>query len=244
MDNTLYVSLSRQMALQHELDVIANNVANVDTAGFKVESLTMQEQPEALPADGSGPSLVKFVLDSGVVRDFGQGALKETGGPLNLAIDGEGFFRITTAAGERYSRDGRFTMDAQGRIVTASGDPVQGDGGDIVLDPTRGEPKIAQDGTVSQRGQIVARISLVNFANLSALSKAGNGYYANVSNLQPQAASAARIRQGMLESSNVEPITQMTRLIEVTRAYENISKMIQNTADLSSKSIDKLGRLN
>jgi flagellar basal-body rod protein FlgF len=244
MDNTLYVSLSRQMALQHELDVIANNVANVDTAGFKVESLTMQEQPEALPADGSGPSLVKFVLDSGVVRDFGQGALKETGGPLNLAIDGEGFFRITTAAGERYSRDGRFTMDAQGRIVTASGDPVQGDGGDIVLDPTRGEPKIAQDGTVSQRGQIVARISLVNFANLSALSKAGNGYYANVSNLQPQAAAAARIRQGMLESSNVEPITQMTRLIEVTRAYENISKMIQNTADLSSKSIDKLGRLN
>jgi len=244
MDNTLYVGLSRQMTLQHELDVLANNVANVDTAGFKVESLTVQDDPRSLPAQDSGPRMVNFVLDTGVVRDFGQGALKATAGPLNLAIDGEGFFRVSTAAGERYTRDGRLAMDAQGRIVTASGDPVQGDGGDITLDPTKGEPKIAQDGTVSQNGQIVARISLVGFANLSALSKDGAGYYRNVSNLQPQTSTTARVRQGMLEASNVEPITQMTRLIEVTRAYENISRMIENTSSLSSKSIDKLGSLN
>lgn len=244
MDNTLYVSLSRQMTLQHELDVISNNVANVNTTGFKAESLTVQDDPQALPAPDSGPRVVNFVLDTGVVRDFSQGALKQTGRPLNLAIDGEGFFRVSTPQGERYTRDGSFTMDAQGRIVTAAGDPVQGDGGDITLDPTRGEPTIAQDGTVSQAGQIVAHINLVNFTSLSALSKAGDGYYANVSNLQPQTTTSARIRQGMLESSNVEPITQMTRLIEVTRAYENITRMMSNTSDLSTKSIDKLGSLN
>ena len=130
MDNTLYVSLSRQMTLQHELDVIANNVANVNTTGFKAESLTVQDSPQVLPAPDSGPRVVNFVLDSGVVRDFGQGALKQTGGPLNLAIDGEGFFRVSTPQGERYTRDGSFTMDPQGRIVTAAGDPVQGDGGE------------------------------------------------------------------------------------------------------------------
>src|SRR3954471_20344852 len=117
MDNTLYVGLSRQRTLQHELDVISNNVANVDTAGFKVESLMVQPDPHNLPARDAGPRLVNFVLDSGVARDFGQGALKQTGAPLNLAVDGQGFFRIQTAAGERYTRDGRFGLDGQGRIV-------------------------------------------------------------------------------------------------------------------------------
>lgn len=245
MDNVQYVGLSKQMTLRHELDVVANNVANIDTVGFKVESLTTQADPQSLPAQDSGPRLVNFVIDTGVVRDFGQGALKETGSPLQLALQGRGFFRINTAAGERYTRDGQFSLDAQGRIVTADGDPVQGDGGDITLDQKKGAPHIAEDGTVTQQGQQVGKVAVVDFASLSALAKDSGNLYRNVSNLQPTpAAATTHVRQGMVEASNVEPITQITRLIEVQRTYESIAKIMSDTSDLSSKSIDKLGSLN
>ncbi len=239
----MYVGLSRQMTLQHELDVIANNVANVDTAGFKLESLMVQTDVERLPSGGIGPPVVDFAYDVGVVRDFAQGSLKQTGAPLDLAVDDEGFFKISTPNGERYTRDGRFSLDAQGRLITQSGQPVQGDGGDIVIDPNKSTPKIATDGTVSQDGQILARIAVVNFTSLSALSKDGDGLYRNVSNIQAQATTDAKVRQGMVESSNVDPITQITKLIEVSRAYESIARMVSDTADLSSRTIDRLGRV-
>ena len=242
MDNTMYVGLSRQQTLQHELDVIANNVANVDTAGFKIESLMVQTQPERLPAGGSGPPIVDFAYDVGVVRDFAQGSLKQTGATFDLAVEGDGFFKVSTPAGERYTRDGRFTLDPQGRLTTQSGQPVQGDG-DIVIDPTKSAPMIASDGTVSQDGQIIGRLSVVNFTSLSALSKDGDGLYRNASNLQPQAVPDAKIRQGMVESSNVEPITQITRLIAVSRAYQSISQMMSDASDLTDKTIDRLGRV-
>ena len=244
MDNVLYIGLSRQQVLQHEIDVISNNVANVDTTGFKVEGLMVQSDTDHTPVDPTSPMLsnVNFPLDAGVVRDFSQGELKTTGGALNLAIQGQGFFKISTANGERYTRDGAFTLNAQGQIVTAAGDPVESDGGQIALDPLKGQPSISADGTVSQQGQVVGKISLVNFDSLSALSKEGNGLYANTSNLQPQAATA-QIRQGMLEQSNVQPITQITRLIQVSRAYEQISQMMDQTSQLSSSTVDRLAKV-
>ena len=245
MDNVLYVGLSRQMVLEHEIDVISNNVANVDTTGFKVESLMVQTDSEHLPVDPTSPLLanVNFPLDAGVVRDFSQGELKATGGALNMAVQGQGFFRVQTANGERYTRDGAFTLNDQGQIVTAAGDTVLGDGGAITLDPLKGAPSISADGTVSQQGQTVGKIALVNFSSLAALSKDGNGLYSNSSNLQPQPTTTAQIRQGMLEQSNVQGITQITRLIEVSRAYENISQMMDQTAQLSSSAIDRLGKI-
>lgn len=239
----MYVGLSRQEVLQRELAVVANNVANVDTAGFKVESLMVQTDPERLPAGGDAPPVVNFVLDAGVARDFSQGALKRQGGPLSMAIQGEGFFRISTPAGERYTRDGRFALDPQGRLVTAKGQPVQGDGGDITLDPARGEPLVAGDGTVSQAGQVVGRIALATFESLSALAKDGDGLYRNVTNLPPTAATNAKILQNMEEASNVSPVIQITRLIEITRAYESISRMMESAGDLSSQTIERLGRV-
>ena len=244
MQNVLYVGLSRQMVLQHEIDVIANNVANVDTAGFKVEALMVQTDPERVKQAAGSPlnNSVNFPLDAGVVRDFSQGELKPTGGSLNMAIQGEGFFRIQTAAGERYTRDGAFTLDAQGRVVTAAGDRVQGDGGDITLDPLKGSPTISADGTVSQAGERVGKVALATFSSLSALTKQGSGLYSNDSNLQPTP-SDAKVRQGMLEQSNVQPITQITRLIQVSRAYENVSQMMDQTGQLSTNAIDRLGKV-
>ena len=245
MDNVLYVGLSRQMTLQREMDVIANNVANVDTAGFKLESLMVETDTEHLPVDPTNVNLpnVNFSLDAGVIRDFSQGALKETGGPLSMAIQGQGFFRVMTPNGERYTRDGRFQLDAQGRVTTADGNPVQGDGGDIVLDPTKGAPKVAADGTVSQQNQTVGKIAVVTFSSLAALTKQGDGLYSNDSNLQPTPTTDAQVRQGMLESSNVNPITQITQMIQVSRAYENIANMMDQTSQLSSSAVDRLGKV-
>lgn len=244
MDNVLYVGLSRQMVLQHEIDVIANNVANVDTSGFKVEALMVQADPEKMKQSPGSPlnNSVNFPLDAGVVRDFTQGELKPAGGPLNLAVQGEGFFKVQTAAGERYTRDGGFTLDAQGRIVTAGGDPLQGDGGDITLDPLKGPPSISADGTVSQNGQVIGKVALVTFPSLSALTKQGSGQFSNDTNVSPTPADG-KVRQGMLEQSNVQPITQITRLIQVSRAYENVSQMMDQTGQLSTSAIDRLGKL-
>ncbi len=248
MDNAIYVGLSRQMTLRREFDILANNIANADTVGFKVESLMVNEQAQAPPSlPGSTP--IKFVLDSGLARDFSQGSLKRTGAPLDLAIKGEGFFKISTAQGDRYTRDGRFQMDANGRLATQSGEAVQSaDGGDIVLDPSHGAPMISEDGTVSQptgagASSVVGKVGLVRFSSLSALSKTGDGLYRNDTNLQPDPATDAKVEQGMLETSNVQSIAQITRLIEVSRAYEMVSKLVDLTGDLTQQSVQRLGKV-
>lgn len=245
MDNALFVGLSRQMVLRHEMDIVANNIANADTAGFKLESLMSKTEPKRPANTAPGPRPVKFVLDDGVARDFGQGTLRSTGGALDLAIEGQGFFTITTPDGERYTRDGRFTMDPSGKIITESGATVAGDGGgEVVIDPEKGPVTISADGVVSQGSERVGKIGVVTFDSLAALEKTGDNLFRNTSNLQPQPATAAVVRQGMLESSNVRPIVEITRMIEVTRSYERITKMLDSTAELSRRSIERLGRMN
>lgn len=244
MDNVMYVGLSRQMTLQRELDVVANNIANAETAGFKVENLNIETESRYLPTNDAGRDSINFALDSGVTRDFTQGALKATGADLDMAIQGEGFFSVTTPDGARYTRDGRFSMDPQGKIVTAQGAPLlDSSGGEITLDPTLGKPTIGQDGTISQKGQIVGKVGVVRFASLSALSKAGGGLYRNDTNVQPQPATDARVLQGMIEASNVQPVVQISKLIEVSRAYESIARMMDQTSQLSSQTIDRLARV-
>ena len=123
MDNTLYVGLSRQMILQRELDVTANNIANSDTTGFKVESLMSSPDPESPPGVIGYRPPIQYAIDHGMARDFSQGKLTQTGAPLDLAINGQAFFTISTASGNRYTRDGRFTTDAQGQLTTQAGLP-------------------------------------------------------------------------------------------------------------------------
>lgn len=245
MENTVYVGLSRQMLLRRELDIIANNIANADTAGFKVESLMARTEPAAPAMTDGAPRPVKFVMDAGVARDFGQGALATTGSDFDLGLEGQGFFEITTEDGPRYTRDGGFRLDELGRIVTQAGQPVAGDGGgEIVVNPEDGQVKIAPDGTVSQGENIIGRVAVVRFDDLSMLEKTGDNLLRNISNLDPQPAPDVRVRQGMLEGSNVKPILEITRLIEVTRAYESITRMMESTQDLSRRAVERMGRAN
>ena len=245
MDNALYVAMSRQAILRREMDVVANNIANVDTAGFKVESLISETKSEPLGGKASGGRNVQYVLDRGLSRDFGQGAMSGTGAPLDVAIEGDGFFQINTDAGERYTRDGRFTLDPTGRLVTGSGHAVGGDGGaEILIDPNDGPVTIARDGTISQGEERIGKLGVVRFASLSGLSKPGDGLYRNDANIAPEAAPDAILHQGSVEGSNVNAVLEVTRMIEVTREYEKVSKLMDQNSDLGRRTIERLGRVN
>lgn len=247
MDNTLYVALSRQQTLQRQLDIAANNMANVDTAGFKVETLMLQTDPLGKGRAGGGPlGPVKYVLDNGLARDFTQGGLEHTGATYDLGIDGEGFFTVQTAQGNRYTRDGRFTLDSQNRLVTKAGDPVvDASGSGVTINPQKSAPTIAPDGTISQtdsHGQTtgVGKLSAVRFANLAGLTKQGDNLFS--SDETPVAAKDVSLRQGMIERSNVQPMLQITSLIEITRAYERLAQLVSNNQDLSKSAIERLGK--
>jgi flagellar basal-body rod protein FlgF len=247
MDNTLYVGLSRQITLQRALDITANNIANIDTAGFKVESLMVKEDPET-PALAPASKPISYVLDQGVARNFGQGALEQTGNPMDLAIEGAGFFSVQTADGPRYTRDGRFTLDASGKLTDTAGNAVLDSGGSpITIDPINGAPSIAKDGTISQttpQGQTIqaGKVGVVRFSDLTALSKEGGGLYQAAAGQTPDNATDAQIHQGMVEKSNVQGVAEITQLIAITRAYERVTQMISQTQDLSESAVERLGK--
>ena len=245
MDNTLYVGLSRQIVLKREMDIVANNIANADTTGFKFESLMTKVTPGAPASTSQGPRPVKFVGADGVARNFSQGSLRRTDATLDVAIEGNGFFKVTTKAGDRFTRDGHFRTDETGKVVTQQGATVADEGGgEITIDPTKpGEITISPDGVVSQGSERIGKVGVFSFPSLSALEKTGDNLYQNASNQPAVPSTDAKVRQGMLESSNVNPILQITRMIEVSRAYESVTQMMSAESDLSRNSVARLGRL-
>jgi flagellar basal-body rod protein FlgF len=244
MDNSLLISLSHQIAAYRSMDVIANNLANASTPAFQREEPTFEQYVVNVPpAEGqSGNQALSFVQDTGVVRDMSEGQLTTTNAPYDLAIHGKGYFVVQTAAGNRYTRDGHFTLDPSGQIVTSNGDAVQGDGGAITITPDDGDVHIAQDGTVSGKNGQIGRISVVDFANPRALTKEGSSLYA-ADGQSPTTADSFSLRSGMLETSNVEPVIEISHMIEVMRAYQATATLTQTQEDLMRQAIDKLGAM-
>ena len=248
MDNANYVALSRQITLQRELDISANNLANMNTTGFKFEELLVNSQYGAPAFDDPIRTPANFAYDNGVGRNFKQGTLTQTGSPYDLGIDGEGtFFTIQTASGTQYTRDGAFGLGPDGTLETQNGDPVIGDGGPIVLDPKNGTPVISEDGIVSQASQgqtlRVGKIQLVRVANLSDMQKQGNGNYTLTNGASAIPATDARVRQGMLESSNVNPMVEVTKLVQINRAYSELANIMDQTNQLNRTAVERLGRV-
>jgi flagellar basal-body rod protein FlgF len=243
MDNTLLVSLSQQLAAYRSMDVIANNLANLSTPAFKRESVKFEEfvQQVQPSEDQSGSQTVSFVQDTGVVRDLSEGRLERTGAPYDLAINGKGYFTVQTAAGDRYTRNGHLTLNGDGQLITDSGDAIQGDGGPITITADDGDIHIAADGTVSGKQGQIGKLRVVDFANERTLQKEGDSLYSTAQS--PPTMANAKIMQGTLETSNVEPVIEISRMIDVMRAYQATATLAQSQDDLKRQAIDKLGSM-
>jgi flagellar basal-body rod protein FlgF len=241
MDNVSLLSLSYELAAHRSIDVIANNIANMSTPGYKRESVKFEEYLQPLrPAEGQkGGQTLSFVRDAGVTRDLSAGRMESTGAPFDLAIGGDGYFAIQTASGERYTRNGHFTLNAEGIIATEQGDQLLGDGGPITITADDGDITFGADGTVTGKQGQLGKLRLVDFADPRALVKEGNSLYSTTQTANP--AASATISQGMLESSNVQPVVEISRMIEVMRAYEATSTLEKGSSDMKRQAVQKLG---
>jgi flagellar basal-body rod protein FlgF len=246
MENALLIGLSRQMALGRELDVIANNMANVSTNGFKARQSRFVEY--LMPGASADAFLradrkLSFVAEAGTALDLLGGPIERTGNPLDTAIKGDGFFVVQTPAGERYTRNGAFSLNPQGQLVTSDGHLVMGESGPIAFSPQETGIAIGNDGTVSTTQGQRGKLRLVRFADPQILRNEGANLFS--SNEPAQAAgTAAQIEAGALERSNVKPVVEMTRLIDVNRTYASISSMMARMDELRRAAISRLADAN
>jgi flagellar basal-body rod protein FlgF len=244
MENSLLINLSHQVAAYRSMDLIANNLANVSTPAYQREEPSFNEYiTRVRPAEGqTGMQSLSFVADGGVVRDLSEGRLETTNAPFDFAIHGKGYFVVQTPNGDRYTRNGHFSLNEAGQIVTSNGAAVQGDGGPITITPDDGEIHIAQDGTISGQNGQIGRLRVVDFANPRALTKEGSSLYA-AGTQSPVTADSFTLQSGMLEASNVEPVVEISHMIEVMRAYQAIATLTQSQEDLMRQADDKLGSM-
>jgi flagellar basal-body rod protein FlgF len=235
---TTYIVLSRQAALMAEMQTIANNIANLSTSGFRREGVVFSEFVSAAP--GSGPSVS---LTAARVRnvDLTQGALSQTGGAFDLAIEGEGFFLVGGPDGERLTRAGRFSPNAAGELVTPDGLRLLGEGGTAVaVPPEAGSLTVARDGSVSADGLPLNRIGLVLPTDPNDLRRESGALFRTEGGVEPT--EAGTILQGFVEEANVDPVLEIARMIEVQRAYELGQSFMEQESERRSDVIRTLTR--
>jgi flagellar basal-body rod protein FlgF len=247
MENPSYIVMSQQMGLRRQMDVIANNLANTNTTGFKAERMMFSEflTSKAGNPGASGPGArISFLGEAGTLADTREGNLETTGNQLDMAINGPGYFTIETPGGPRYTRDGHFELDSQGRIVTREGLSLLGRGGQPLSVP-QGASKIevSLTGRITSDKGDVGEIAVVKFDNDMALRKAGGNLYET--DATPQAIdNATRVQQNMVEASNVQPILEISAMIEVQRRYQASQKMLEAEHERARTAIQKLTRVN
>jgi flagellar basal-body rod protein FlgF len=228
------------------MDLVSNNLANSTVIGFKKDVISFQEMLEEASqgptSEGSGDLGIEGSSVIKIQTDFSQGDTRGTGNPLDLAIFGEGFFKVDTPEGIRYTRKGNFSLDTEGFMITQDGYRVMGEGGSINI--SGNEIIIDGRGTITADGDEVGRIAVVNFEDSAALVKEGRGFYRNQMNF-PEVAPApeTRIQQEYVELSNVNVAEEMILMIQSLRAFESYQKSIQILDGLNSRAINEVGRL-
>jgi flagellar basal-body rod protein FlgF/flagellar basal-body rod protein FlgG len=235
MDSGYYAASTALIARTQALDTIANNLANASTVGFRAEHNVFRSM---LAGSGSASdstlnsAINNFGVLGGTSLDLSQGALQKTGNDLDLAIEGPGFFEVQTANGPRYTRNGGFQISPAGQLVTATGDPVMGEKGAIVMPP--GAVSISADGTISSDGALAGKLKVMSFPEGTQMSSAGGTYYSAPANTAATATDSS-VQQGVLESSNVNPISSMVELISAQR----LAEMMQRALSMFNSEIDK-----
>jgi flagellar basal-body rod protein FlgF len=238
MQDSLYVSLSAQIALERRLDTIADNVANATTIGFRATGVKFEDV-----VSGSGSKAVSFASSGNTYLSSTHGSMTETGNPFDFAIQGDAWFGIETPAGMVMTRDGRFSLNENGELRSIEGYPVLDAGGaPIQLDPRGGPPKAGADGSLRQGDQLVGAIGLFTFDPGQNFVRYGNSGIVPAHEPEPVIDRAdAGIDQGFLEESNVNPVLEISRLIMVQRAFENTAALMRETASSSTEAIKTLG---
>ncbi|WP_106752955.1 flagellar hook-basal body complex protein [Pannonibacter carbonis] len=242
MENAQLINLSRQISLRRQMDVTANNIANLNTSGFKAKRLIFEEfiMPVAeATAFPRGDLKLSYVQDSRTITNFLAGSIQLTGNELDVAVDGDGWFAIQMEDGsEAYSRNGAFHLNNVGQLVTSEGRPVLTDGGPISFTPEDGSITISDDGTISTRLGARGRLRLVELDRPQNAVAIGNNL---VTYENPQPVGRVRVIQGGLEDSNVQGVVEIADMIEITRKYESVTKMLKDTDDLARQAIERLG---
>ena len=237
MDSGYYAACTALVNRTQALDTIANNLANASTAGFRAERdvfssvLANAGNTSTSPLN---PVINSYGIMTGTMVDTKQGALEKTGNNLDLGIEGKGYFTVQTADGPMYTRNGAFQVTSKGQLVTGDGDAVLGDKGTPLTVP-QGALSISADGTISSDGALVGKLKVVEFPTGTELSSAGYTLYQAPQGVTPTAPTDSSVRQGTLESSNVNPVSSMIQLVEVQRNAE----MMQKALSMFNSEMDK-----
>ncbi len=246
----IYTAAAGMLTTNTAIDTLANNLANVNTVGFKANRLSYQTFPEMMlnKVENNEKTAIGSLVNGsqiyGSYVNFAPGGIQQTGNPLDLAIHGNGFFHVKTADGTSlYTRAGNFTMDSNGYLVTPGGEFVQGQSGNIQLNMADGPFTISENGTISAKGQNVNQIGLVEFQDKQTLQKLSDNLYqatsASVVSTDPP---KSVIQQGALEQSNVNPISELVNNIQGMRLYEALQKNIHMHNDALGKTVNEVGR--
>ncbi len=239
MENSIYLGLSKQIALRTKMDIVSNNIANMNTTGFRAQN-TLFEEYISDPRYGDDP--ISFVYDYGQYQNTDQGAITQTGNDLNVALNGPGFLAVQMPNGEiGYTRDGDFQLSAAGTLVTAAGYPVIGNGGPISIPASSTEISIAENGTISDQNGTLSQLQITEFENIRDLRPVGNNLYQTDGATTP--ATNTKVAQGFLEGSNVNAITETTRMIEILRDFQSTRSLLDGEHERLRGAIEKLTRV-
>ena len=223
MENSIYLGLSRQMVLQTNMDIVANNIANMNTSGFRGQNPVFEEFISD-PRHADDP--LSFVYDYGQYQMTTQGPFDQTGNPFNVALNGPGFMGVQMPDGETgYTRDGNLQKRADGTLVNSSGLPILGDGGPIVIPANALEISIDEKGVISDQNGPIAKLMIVEFENVQELNPAGNNLY--ISESDGTEAENTLAAQGFLEGSNVQPVVEMTRMVKILRDFQSTQRLLE-----------------
>lgn len=245
MNSGIYPAVSGSLAAMRRLDVISNNLANVNTPGYKKDKMSFEgllAGPVNPPAVPQGRTADPILQKENIYIDYAAGPTSQSGNPLDLALDGDGFFAVTTPEGTAYTRQGNFHPSVDGTLVTADGYPVQGANG-AAIRIKGSHVEIDAKGAITVDGAESGAISVVDFEKPYALTKTGSALFVPANPQTVPTAAKAQILQGHLEGSNVESISEMVQLIETNRYFEACSKVIRGFDDIAAKAANELGRV-
>lgn len=235
MDNAIYIALSKQMMQFRKLDVHANNMANANTPGFKENVMMMTDWT----VDNGNRQKISFAQDLREYRNTESGSMQQTGNALDVAIDGKAYFAVQTQAGTRYTRTGNFKIDPNGLLVNNDGFPVSGIGGGTINIPeTARNIVIGGNGIVRVDNEEIGQLEVVTFQNDQKLTREGATLYAdNGAGVQAALDTDYKVAQGFLESSNVQPVVELTQLIETQRRVSGTSNFIDTAYDMQRRAL-------